>query len=83
MAKKKAKWSKGLEFGKATGWRKEDSQAQRRRIALRSKGGDLLAVARSLQALANLTADRDTSRKANADAQYFYAQYRKKKSRHK
>ena len=81
MAKKKVKWSKGMSFGKPTGWRKEDTQAKRRRTALRSRGGDLLATARGLQALANLTQDECTSRKAAADAHYFFAQYKKKQSR--
>jgi len=83
MAERKTKWSKGMSFGKPTGWRKEDTQAKRRRIVLRSRGGDLLATARGLQALANLTADKDTARKASADAHYFFAQYKKKTSRGK
>ena len=81
MAKPKTKWSKGMSFGKPTGWRKEDTQAKRMRVVLRSRSGDLLATARALQALANLTADKETSRKAGADASYFFARYKIKKSR--
>jgi len=77
MAKKKViKWFKP---GKPTGWRKEDTQTQRRRVALASHKGNLLSTARSLQALSNVTTDGETRRKSHADAQYFYALYKKKK----
>ena len=81
MAKKKAvKW---FQAGTPTGWRKEDTQAQRRRIALTSRKGKLLPTARALQSLANVTTDPETRRKAHADAQYFYALYKAKQKRTK
>ena len=62
-----------------TGWKKEQTPAYRRRLALKGHGGDVLATARGLQRLANLTADPATKRAARADAKHFYAKYRKQK----
>lgn len=78
MAKRKVKWFKPE---KETGWRKEDTQSQRRRIALASHKGKLLPTARSLMALSNVTQDKETARLARADANYFYALYKAKKKR--
>jgi len=64
--------------GKPLGWKKSDSQDKRRRIALRNRNGDLLATARALMALANVTQDKETERKARADSKYFYTQYKRK-----
>ena len=81
MAKKQVvKW---FEAGKSLNWRKEDTQTQRRRVALASRKGKLLPTARALQALANVTTDSETRRKAHADAQYFYALYKAKQKRTK
>jgi len=83
MAKKKVvKW---FEVGRPLGWRKQDSQTKRRAIALRNRDGDYLKAGRALQALANVSANRDkeTSRKASADASYFFAQHRKEQQRGK
>lgn len=80
MAKKVEKW---FEPGEEMGWRKTDPMGKRRRIALKSRRGDLLATARGLQSLANVTQDSETARKAAADAQYFYRQYRQSKKRKK
>ena len=80
MAKKVEKWFKP---GKEIGWSKDDSQTKRRRIALKSRKGDLLKTARALQSLANVTEDKETARKAAADAQYFYRQYRQSKRQKK
>lgn len=74
--KKQERWFTG---GEALGWRKDDSQTKRRRIALRNRHGDHLKTARALQALANVTQDRETKRKARADARYFFDMYRKHK----
>jgi len=74
--KKKEKW---FEAGEPLGWRKSDSKEKRRRIALKNRGGDLLATARALTALANVTQDKETVKKARQDAKYFYDRYRKKK----
>jgi len=78
--KKKARW---FNSGPPTGWRKEDTQAQRRSVALASRKGKVLPTARALQALANVTTDPETRRKAHADAQYFYALYKAKQKRTK
>ncbi len=62
-----------------TGWSKDLPAVKRRRLALKAHGNDLLSTARSLQALANVTTDRETERLAKADAEWFYARYRNKK----
>ena len=79
MANNKKKVVKWFQAGKPTGWRKEDTQTQRRRIALASHKGDLLSTARSLMALSNVSQDKMTARKAKADASYFYAKYKASK----
>ena len=76
MAKKVEKWFKP---GEPLGWEKDMPQTKRRRIALKSRKGDLLATARALQSISNVTKDSETARKAQSDAQYFYRQYRQKK----
>lgn len=68
--KKKAKW---FEPGKELNWRKELVPASRRRLALESRGGDPLKTGRALQALSNVTKDKETKMKAGADARYFYS----------
>ena len=77
---KKKKWFKA---GKPLNWKSSDSQKTRRESALKSRSGKLLPAARALQALANVTKDKDTARKARADAIYFYAQHEKQKDRMK
>ena len=83
MAKNKVKWFEKGKGAKPTGWRKEDTQTQRRRVALTSHKGKLLPTARSLMALSNVTTDAETRRKSRADAQYFYALYKAKQKREK
>lgn len=60
-----------------TGWRKNESPRTRRMKSLRAHGHDLLATARSLQALSNVTTDKTTKRLAAQDARYFFARYKK------
>jgi len=60
-------------------WSKDDSQSVRRKNALLARRGDYIKVARALQALANVSADAETARKAKADARYFYTMYQRKK----
>lgn len=72
--KKKERW---FQPGEHLTWAKEDTQATRRRNALKSRKGDNLATARALQALANVTKDKTTKVRASSDAKFFYAQYRK------
>ena len=64
--------------GVETGWRKDLDIKTRRELALRAHKGDLLATARGLQALSNVSADPSTKAKSGADARYFYNEYRKK-----
>lgn len=59
-------------------WSKDMPVAERRRNALRAHGGDALATARALQALSNVTTDRETKREAEKDAKYFFALHKKK-----
>lgn len=67
------------------GWKKTDSMEKRRRRALASRPKNwslknkYLSVARALQALANVTRDRETRMKAKKDAQHFLALYKRKK----
>lgn len=65
--------------GPSLNWSKEDTQAKRRRNALRARGGNALKAARALQALANVSQDKETARKAKADAEYFFRLYKKRK----
>jgi len=78
--KGKVKW---FEAGRPLGWRKQDSQTKRRAIALRNRDGDYLKAARALQALANISQDKETARKAESDASYMFAQHKKKQTRGK
>ena len=55
-----------------TGWDKDHPEAARRVKVLSSHGGDELASARAMQAIANVTTDRETKIEARADARYFY-----------
>jgi hypothetical protein len=64
-----------------TGWKKSYPAEKRRRIMIRAHDGDILAAARACQALANVTKDPETKRKARADAKYLFELYRKQKQR--
>ena len=66
---------------KPLNWSKKDSQSQRRSEALKARKGNLLATARALQALANVTGDSETQRKAEGDAKYFRKLYHVKKDK--
>jgi len=70
-----------FEPGKPLGWRHTDPQEKRRRIALRSRGGNLLKTAKALLALANVQKriNPEVSRKARADAEYFFNLHKKRK----
>lgn len=72
---------KWFDPGKPLGWSKFDSQTIRRANALQSRRGNLLEAGRALQALANVTLDRETEQKANADAKYFFNKYRSKQGK--
>jgi hypothetical protein len=58
-----------------TGWKKTESASLRRSKVIEAHGGDELAAARSMQALANVTTDQATRKAAKADARYFYHIY--------
>lgn len=65
-----------FEPGVKTGWEKGQPESVRRAKVLKAHKGDELASARSMQALANVTTDRETASKAARDAKYFYRQHR-------
>ena len=56
------------------GWRKAQPMETRRRLALKAHGGNILATARALQALANVQSriNPTVAAKARADAKYFF-----------
>jgi hypothetical protein len=83
VSKKKNNNEKWFEPGKSLNWRKKDSQTVRRRNALKARKGNELATARALQALANVTQDNETARKARADAKYFYGRHKRLNKRKK
>ena len=59
-----------------TGWEKTQTEGVRRVKVLGAHGGDELASARAMGALANVTTDRETRQKARSDAKYFYRIHR-------
>jgi len=59
-----------------TGWEKGQPESVRRGNMLRAHGGNELASARAMQALSNVTTDRETRRVARDDAKYFYRLHR-------
>lgn len=58
-------------------WHKDDLPRTRRIKALQSRKGDLLATARALNALANVTREKSVKKLARIDAQYFFDRYKK------
>ena len=66
-----------------TGWDKDMTPRGRRIKSLRAHGRDLLATARSLQALSNVNSgkkgDKQTYLRAKADAKYFFKKYEESK----
>lgn len=74
----KEKWFPSGEFAE-TGWKKTQPPKVRRKKVLKAENGDLLASARHLQALANVTQDKVTKRTAKKDADYFFRRYRQSK----
>lgn len=67
---------KWFQAGKSLNWSKSDSQTTRRRNALKARKGNYLKAGRALQALANVTTDAETARKARSDARYFFEKNR-------
>ena len=68
-----------------TGWRKRHAPSTRRRSLMKttdkrkSRHGRNLQAAKRANALANVTKDRETERKARADATHFYKRARRYK----
>jgi hypothetical protein len=62
-----------------TGWKKELPMYERRKLSLKAHKGNLLSAARSLQALSNVTKDKETKKIAKKDADFFYKWYADKK----
>lgn len=60
-----------------TGWSKNLSQKVRIAKVVRAHKGDLLASARSMQALANVTTDKETKILAHRDARVLYQRHAK------
>lgn len=71
---RKVKWFKPR--SKQTGWKKTLSARARRRKAIKTHKS-FLSAGRSLQALANVTKDKETRKKAKADAEFFFEQHRR------
>ena len=69
-------YQEATEGSRPLGWRKDMGREKRLRTALRSRRGNVLATARALNALANVTTDVETKRKARADASYLYKVHR-------
>lgn len=68
---KSKQWSKGVKV-EATGWEKDMPTKERRALVLEASGGDYLKAGRHMQYIVNLSSDRETDRKAKADAEYFF-----------
>ena len=62
-------------------WHHSDLREVRRRNALRAHKGDLLATARALQQLANVTNVGVVEKAARQDAVHFFAKYHSVKGR--
>ena len=59
-----------------TGWRKDMPVLVRQQRVLEAHKGDMLASARAMQSLANVTTDKETKRAARTDALFFFDQHR-------
>jgi len=69
------------EPGIETGWEKEQPPNTRRAKVLRAHKGDELSSAQSLQALANVTTDRETEKRARADAKHLFRLHKQRSPR--
>jgi REP element-mobilizing transposase RayT len=77
----KLKNKKWFSPGVKMNWNHQDLREVRRRNALRAHGGDLLATARALQQLANVSQVGVVAKAARQDAVHFFAKYQSKKDR--
>jgi hypothetical protein len=62
-----------------TGWHKSMPAGKRRELVLKSHKRNALSAARAMQALSNVSTDRETKKLAHADALYFYNLHSKNK----
>lgn len=69
---------RGYEPKTGMNWHKNLPASTRRRRAVSSHKGDVLAAARALQALANVTTDRGTAAAARQDAKALFALHNKR-----
>lgn len=58
-----------------TGWNKDDPPDRRRYLMLEAHNFNNLKTAKALQALANVTKDKETKAAAQSDADHFYKEY--------
>lgn len=72
-------YQEATEGSRPLGWKKDMSREKRIGVALRSRRGNVLATARALNALANVTTDYDTRVRARADAAYLYGVHRRQR----
>lgn len=82
MTKQKIKWFKPK---KETGWKKSQKASTRRKKLMattdkrRSLHDRYVEAGRRIQALANVTEDKGTEKKARADAKHFFSKAKKRK----
>jgi hypothetical protein len=62
-----------------SGWHKSMSATKRRELVLKTHKRNTLSAARAMQALANITIDKETKKLAHSDALYFYNLHNKGK----
>jgi hypothetical protein len=55
-----------------TGWEKDMDAGKRRMLILKAHGNDNMASARAMQALANVSQDKETKIQAAKDAKFFF-----------
>ena len=61
-----------------TGWEKGMPSMKRRRLVLRAHKGDYLASGRAMQALSNITTDKETRVRSRSDALYFFREHKRR-----
>lgn len=76
--KKDKKW---FTPGTKMNWHHSDLREVRCRNALRAHGGDLLATARALQQLANVSQIGVVAKAARQDARHFFSLYQARKAK--
>ena len=76
MARKKRRSKRWFKPKRKTGWHKDDPASIRRQRVLRAFHNNALRAGRAMLALANVTRDPETKRKARQDAEYFFELHR-------